>query len=178
MVIRLRVSLIMLPHSGTGGLAPSPRKLSAASSIIMVPMSSMEVTSTGPMIFGRRCFRIILNVPLPESFTARIHVVSFRARVWLRAIRAYLGQEMAARAMIALCSPPPKLPATASANTRPGKARKTSEILMKKVSVKSPRQPQRMPTAVPTTVITDTSSSVENTLALLPAITLESMSLP
>ena len=97
MVIRLRVSLIMLPHSGTGGLAPSPRKLSAASSIIMVPMSSMEVTSTGPMIFGRRCFRIILNVPLPESFTARIHVVSFRARVWLRAIRAYLGQEMAAQ---------------------------------------------------------------------------------
>ena len=49
---------------------------------------------------------------------------------------------------------------------------------MKKVSVKSPRQPQRMPTAVPTTVITDTSNSVENTLALLPAITLESMSLP
>ena len=51
-LIRLRVSLIMLPHSAVGGFAPRPRKLSAASSIIMVPMSSMEVTRIGPRISG------------------------------------------------------------------------------------------------------------------------------
>ena len=43
-VIRLRVSLIILPHSAVGGFAPRPRKLSAASSIIIVPISSMAVT--------------------------------------------------------------------------------------------------------------------------------------
>ena len=54
-VIRLRVSLIILPHSGMGGFAPSPKKLSADSSIIMVPMSNTEVTKIGPRMLGRIC---------------------------------------------------------------------------------------------------------------------------
>ena len=69
-VIRLRVSLIMLPHSAMGGFAPRPRKLRPASSIIMVPMSSMEVTRIGPMMFGRMCLKMIFQVPLPESRAA------------------------------------------------------------------------------------------------------------
>ena len=47
---RLRVSLIMLPHSAVGGFAPRPRKLSPARSIIIVPISSMEVTRIGPIL--------------------------------------------------------------------------------------------------------------------------------
>ena len=67
---RLRASLIMLPHSAVGGLAPRPSKLSPASYIIMVPMSSMEVTRIGPMMFGRICLKMIFQVPLPESLAA------------------------------------------------------------------------------------------------------------
>ena len=75
--IRLRVSLTMLPHSAVGGLAPNPKKLSAASSIIIVPMSSMEVTRMEPMMFGRMCRRMIYNVLLPDRRTAFIQWVSF-----------------------------------------------------------------------------------------------------
>ena len=176
--MRLRVSLIMLPHSGMGGLAPSPKKLRAASSIIMVPMSSMEVTRMGPRILGRMCPQMIFPVPLPESRTAFIHWDSFWLRVWLRAILAYLGQEMAARAMMAFCSPPPRDPATARANTSPGKARNTSEIRISTVSVRPPTQPQVTPTAVPRPVMTATSNRVEKILVRLPAITLDSISRP
>ena len=69
-VIRLLASLIILPHSAVGGFAPSPRKLSPASSIIIVPISSMDVTRIGPMILGSRCTKIILTVPLPASLAA------------------------------------------------------------------------------------------------------------
>ena len=67
---RLRASLIILPHSAVGGLAPRPRKERPASSIIMVPMSSMEVTRIGPMMLGRICLKMIFQVPLPESRAA------------------------------------------------------------------------------------------------------------
>ena len=80
-VIRLRVSLIILPHSAVGGFAPRPRKLSAASSIIIVPISSMAVTRIGPMIFGRMCLKISLPELLPYSFAALIQTVSFCASV-------------------------------------------------------------------------------------------------
>ena len=80
-IIRLRVSLIMLPHSAVGAFAPRPRKLSAASSIIIVPMSSTAVTRIGPIIFGRTCMKISFAVPLPESLAAFIQTASFSASV-------------------------------------------------------------------------------------------------
>ena len=177
-LIRLRVSLIMLPHSAVGGFAPRPRKLSAASSIIMVPMSSMEVTRIGPRIFGRMCLKMSFAVLLPESFAAFIQTVSFWASVWLLAMRAYLGQEIAASAIIAFCSPPPRTPATASANTNPGNARNISEMRMRTVSSHPPLHPQNTPTAVPSVVMTATSRSVEKMLVRLPTITRESISRP
>ena len=100
--IMLRESLIMLPHSAIGGFAPSPRKLNPASSIIIVPMSSMDVTRIGPMIFGIRCLKMIFTVLLPDKTAACKYTVSFCASVWLLAIRAYFGQLIAASAMIAL----------------------------------------------------------------------------
>ena len=161
-----------------GGFAPSPKKLRADSSIIMVPISNTEVTKIGPRILGRMCFQMIFPVPLPESRTAFIHWVSFWESVWLRAILAYLGQEMAARAIMAFCRPPPRVPATAKANTSPGNARNTSDTRMSTVSVMPPTQPQRTPTAVPRIAVTVTSSSVEKTLARLPAMTRDSISRP
>ena len=69
-VRRLRVSLIMLPHSAVGGLAPRPRKLNPANSIIIVPMSSMEVTRIGPTMFGRMCLKMSFAGLLPERRAA------------------------------------------------------------------------------------------------------------
>ena len=55
--------------------------------------------------------------------------------------------------MIAFWIPPPRTPATARANTSPGKARNRSEIRIRTVSALPPFQPQKIPIAVPTTVI-------------------------
>ena len=77
-VIRLRVSLIILPHSAVGGFAPRPRKLSAASSIIIVPISSMAVTRMGPMIFGKMCLKISLPELLPDEETSGVTAPSLR----------------------------------------------------------------------------------------------------
>ena len=69
---RFLVSLIMLPHSGTGGFAPSPRKDRPASSIIIVPISNMAVTRTGPKIFGKICFMINFELLHPDNLAALI----------------------------------------------------------------------------------------------------------
>ena len=104
---------------------------------------------------------MIFQVPLPESRAAFRYGVSFCERVWLRAILAYFGQEIAARAMIAFCKPPPRTPATASAKTRPGKARNMSEMRMSTVSIHLPCQPQKRPIQVPSAVMIATSRRVE-----------------
>ena len=90
-VSRFLVSLIILPHSATGGFAPSPRKDRPASSIIIVPISSIAVTRMGPVILGSICLKISFQVPQPDSFAARRYTVSFCARVSLLATLAYFG---------------------------------------------------------------------------------------
>ena len=45
-------SATIAPHSGEGGLAPRPRKLSPASKRMALPSSSVASTSTGPYTFG------------------------------------------------------------------------------------------------------------------------------
>ena len=69
---RLRPSLIILPHSAMGGLTPRPKKDKAASSIIIVPISSTAVTSTGPAIFGKICRITNYRSELPDSLAAMI----------------------------------------------------------------------------------------------------------
>ena len=74
--------------------------------------------------------------------------------------------------------PPPRIAAIAMANTRPGKARHTSEIRIITESAAPPKYPQHTPTTVPNTAITATRIKVEKILALAPLITLDSISLP
>lgn len=76
-VSRFLASLIIEPHSATGGLAPRPRKESPASSIIMVPISSIAVTRIGPKILGRMCRMISVNVEQPEILAASRYRESF-----------------------------------------------------------------------------------------------------
>ena len=58
-------------------LAPRPRKESPASSIIMVPISSIAVTRIGPKILGRMCRIISVNVEQPEILAASRYRESF-----------------------------------------------------------------------------------------------------
>ena len=89
-----------------------------------------------------------------------------------------LGQDTAASAKMALCSPPPRAPATARANTSPGKARNISDTRMSTASAHPPKKPPQRPTAVPSTVTAATSSSVEKMLVRLPTMTRDSISRP
>ena len=130
----LRPSLIILPHSAIGGFTPSPRKESPANSIIIVPISKTDVTRMGPAMFGRTCFTRSFGVLLPESCAAIIYGAFFCARVSPLASLANFGQLITASAIIALWTPPPSTPATARANTNPGKARNKSEIRIRTVS--------------------------------------------
>ena len=150
----------MLPHSAIGGCTPSPRKESPASSIIMVPISRTEVTSMGPAMFGKICLNMILNVLLPDNLTAIRYGESFWTSVRPLASLANFGHPITARAMIAFWIPPPSTPATASAKTRLGNARKRSDIRIRIVSAIPPHQPQIIPIVVPTTVTIATRSNV------------------
>ena len=168
----------MLPHSAVGGFAPRPRNESPASSIIIVPTSNMAVTRIGPAIFGRMCLTASCVVEHPASFAAFRNGVSRIESVWLLAIRAYFGHEIAARARTALWRPPPRTPATASAKTRPGNARQRSETRMSRLPARPRAQPQKTPTAVPKAVIIATKRNVEKMLVRLPAMTRENISRP
>ena len=97
-------------------------------------------------------------------------------RTW--ASRAYLGQLMAAKARMALWTPPPNTAATARAKTSPGKAKNISAVRINRVSIVLPVLAQIMPTRLPKTVMKPTSSKVEKMLVLLPAMTRESISRP
>ena len=81
-------------------------------------------------------------------------------------------------AITAFCIPPPRTPATARANTSEGKARNKSEIRIKTESNAPPFMPHKMPIAVPKNAVAKTINKVPYILILLPAITLENISLP
>ena len=122
--------LIMLPHSATGGWAPNPKNDNPAISIIMVPISSIEVTRIGPAIFGSTCRKIICKTESPANWEACIYGRFFMDNVCPLAILEYLGQLIKASAITAFLTPPSRIAATVIANTRPGNARHTSEILI------------------------------------------------
>jgi hypothetical protein len=63
-------SLMMLPQLASGGRTPKPRKLSAASTRIVLPMSSVALTITGAMQLGSRCRNMMRARPKPSDLAA------------------------------------------------------------------------------------------------------------
>ena len=168
----------MLPHSGVGGVAPSPKNDSAAISIRLVPISRLEVTTIGPIIFGSISVNTICIVLLPLILAAFMYVEVLTESTRPLDSLAYLGQPTEARAIIAPNIPFLKSPAVAIASTRPGNAKNISDRRISKVSAIPPRYPQNIPITTPITAIKSTTAKAENILILDAAITLENISLP
>ena len=67
-------SVRMAPHSGVGGITPSPTKLRPAAERITLPMLKVACTMMGPIVFGIICFKMIRKVPTPVALAASISV--------------------------------------------------------------------------------------------------------
>lgn len=65
--------LINAPHSGIGGVAPIPRKLSVEIDMIIHAISSIEYTIIVGIQFGNICFNIILASEAPAEMEASIY---------------------------------------------------------------------------------------------------------
>ncbi len=65
-----RASASIVPHSGSGGCAPRPRKPSAAASRIAVEMPSVACTISGATQFGNTSLNINRIRPAPATLAA------------------------------------------------------------------------------------------------------------
>ena len=98
--ISSRPSATMAPHSGVGGTAPSPRKLSAAVMMMALPKSIVDNTSAGASAFGRTWRSRIRRSGIPNARAAVTKSRCFRPRTWPRATRAYGGHHTTSNASI------------------------------------------------------------------------------
>lgn len=80
------------PQEGVGGFTPTPRKDSAASTVMFDGTSSAAYVMTGAAIPGSNSRRAMLQVPQPLSRAAETWSSSLRVSVCARTIRAMLPQ--------------------------------------------------------------------------------------
>ena len=76
-----------MPHSGVGGLIPSPRKLSAEPVMIAAAMPSVASTISGASTFGRMCRTMIAPSRQPTVRAATTNSRSFTLSTVPRVIR-------------------------------------------------------------------------------------------
>ena len=69
-ITKVRPSLIIKPQSGVGGWAPKPRKLSAETTRITLPISSEACTISGAIQLGKMCPKIIFRGCVPITLAA------------------------------------------------------------------------------------------------------------
>ena len=62
--------LIIAPHSGNGGWAPSPRKPRLAAPRMAIPMSMLALTMMGEVQFGRMWTKTTRRFPAPMERAA------------------------------------------------------------------------------------------------------------
>src|SRR6266542_1677494 len=98
--ISSRPSATIAPHSGVGGTAPSPRKLSAAVMMIALPKSIVISTRIGATEFGSRWRNKIVPSGVPSARAAVTKSRDFKLSTCPRASRAYGGHQTASIASI------------------------------------------------------------------------------
>ena len=121
-------SLIIEPHSGVGTFTPMPKKLSPASDNNIFAKFNVNVTIITFRIFGKICLNSISISLNPANLAAVTYSSDFSFRVADLAKRANNIQSLIARAIIALCKPPPSIPAIAIAINIWGNAKNKSHI--------------------------------------------------
>ena len=84
----LRSSANMMPHSGVGGCAPSPRNESAAAEMIAPPMPSVPWTMRGVMALGKMRRNRMRAGDTPKARSAVTKSISLTEITLARAMRA------------------------------------------------------------------------------------------
>src|SRR5690625_2896569 len=83
-----RPRLKIVPHSGVGGWAPSPRNPNPAAHKMAEPTCNVDWTIIGARQLGKMWRKIILPSPAPAAFAAWTNSVSLRDRAEPLTIRA------------------------------------------------------------------------------------------
>ena len=81
----------MVPHSGSGGCAPIPRKPSAATSMVAVAMLRAPCTMSGESELGSTCLNTMRHWLAPRAPAACTNSRSRMLRTTERASRIYTG---------------------------------------------------------------------------------------
>ena len=152
----------MPPQVGVGGLTPTPRKLSDASSKMAPATARLAWTITGAIQLGIRCLSIIRHGGAPIPVTAMMNSRSRTDSTWLRMTRATQGVPTMATTKMMLDTAWPVMPTRARANNKLGKADKPS---MKRISTSSqtrPYQPAITPMRTPMTTAILTPATLMN----------------
>ena len=141
----------MPPQVGVGGLTPTPRKLSEASSKIAEAVARLACTMTGAMQLGIRCLSMMRQGGAPMPVTAMMNSRSRTDSTWLRMTRATHGVPTMPTTRIMLNTAPPVMATRESASSKLGKADKPSMKRISTSSQKRPYQPAVTPMSTPTT---------------------------
>ena len=127
------------PHSGQGGVAPSPRNPSPAAVSITPAIFNVMRTMTEGRHMGRMWRAIIRADEAPWRRTAAMKSACRRLKASARASLAMGGHAVSEIAMMALVIPGPRAAAKPSARMRPGNDRKMSVTRMRISSTAPPR---------------------------------------
>ena len=87
-----RLSEMASPHSGSGGVAPMPRKPSAAAERIVNPIPMVARTMIGGAAFGRMCRNITRSAPALSPSSASTKTDTRMRRVSAKTMRVKNGQ--------------------------------------------------------------------------------------
>src|SRR4051812_22320398 len=144
------VSVSIAPHSGLAGFwSPSPRKLSAATSMIAVARASVPATISGDIEFGRMCEVRSPRRGTPTERAASTKSFSFCASTDPRRSRAKIGTCVSPTAIMMLYKPGPSAATIPIARSSPGMASITSTMRIRNVSTQPPKKPATAPRRAP-----------------------------
>src|SRR5215472_18503889 len=155
------------PQLGVGGGTPRPRKLSAASVVIAVPMPSVASTSSGAAALGRMCPSTIRGPVSPITRAASTNSSCLSASALARTTRAKTVHCTRPTARITLPMPTSMIDTSASASSSGGNACTISTPRMMSRSLHPPTYPDTSPMDTPMSTATamDASPTMSDTRA-------------
>ena len=106
----------MAPHSGVGGVIPTPRKLREEAEMMLDPTLSVVCTIIGLRQLGMICLRIIFQVGSPMAYPDSTYSISLTVIIEALAILAKPAKEPRAMAIRRLAILVPNKDTTTTAN--------------------------------------------------------------
>ena len=137
----------MAPHSGSGGMAPRPKKPSAPAHRMALANPIVACTMIGDSVLGTTWRKRIRPWPTPTASPAVIYSCWITDKTVERTKRAYTGMPTKPMAIMPLSRPGPSMATMAMASRIPGKARMISMTRIMMVETNGPLS--RAATAMP-----------------------------